>query len=178
MVYTCGDARSGKPHERRHRSRAPQAFSRSRSSDRQYARAQLDLLKLAGSLPAVRALLLYGLAYVLFLHALNYFDAFHHTFEQHFVEPDEALPMSARNAAYEQGNTYSNLISRRWPWLNLLVLNFGYHNAHHQRASVPWYRLPAYHRELYGRTGACELPVAALLSSWLGAHGVSFLTVV
>jgi len=44
------------------------------------------------------ALLLYGLAYVLFLHALNFFDAFHHTFEQYFVEPDEAAPPSDRNA--------------------------------------------------------------------------------
>jgi fatty acid desaturase len=169
--------------------------------------ARLGLLTLLG-LWSVKALLLYGLAYLLFLHALNFFDAFHHTFDQYFVEPDQALPGSDRTAAYEQGNTYSNLISRRWPWLNLLVLNFGYHNAHHQRASVPWYRLPAYHRELYGETGACELPMAELLSTWhrnrvrrvvaadyggpgadgsgshgraddfIGAHGVSFLTVI
>jgi fatty acid desaturase len=160
--------------------------------------ARLGLLTLLG-LWSVRALLLYGLAYMLFLHALDFFDAFHHTFEQYFVEPDEALPNSDRNAAYEQGNTYSNLISRRWPWLNLLVLNFGYHNAHHQRASVPWYRLPVYHRELYGENGGCEVPISGLLSSWhrnrvrrvgdgngsdgraddfIGAHGVSFLTVI
>jgi len=169
--------------------------------------ARLGLLTLLG-LWSVRALLLYGLAYLLLLHALNFFDAFHHTFDQYIVEPDQAVPMSDRNAAYEQGNTYSNLISRRWPWLNLLVLNFGYHNAHHQRASVAWYRLPAYHRELYGDTGACELPMAELLSTWhrnrvrrvfaadyggpgaggsgrngraedfIGAHAVSFLTVI
>ena len=172
---------------------------------------RLGLLTLL-ALWSLRALMLYGLAYVLFLHALNFFDAFHHTFEQYFVEPDEAVPMSGRNAAYEQGNTYSNLISRRWPWFNLLVLNFGYHNAHHQRASVPWYRLPIYHRELYGEMGACEIPISALLSTWhrnrvrrvfaadygnpgpasggvvnggggraadfIGAHGVSFLTVI
>lgn len=187
-----------------------------RSQHRYRARAaamlivRLGLLALLGIWSA-KALLLYALAYVLFLHALNFFDAFHHTFEQYFVEPDQALPASARNAAYEQNNTYSNLISQRRPWLNLLILNFGYHNAHHQRASVPWYRLPAYHRELFGEAGACEMPISELLSTWhrnrvrrvfaadygapgassdqgvggesradnfIGAHGVSFLTVV
>jgi fatty acid desaturase len=160
---------------------------------------RLGLLTLLG-LWSARALLLYALAYVLFLHALNFFDAFHHTFEQYFVEPREALPPNGRTAAYEQANTYSNLVSRRWPWMNLLVLNFGYHNAHHQRASVPWYRLAAYHRELYGETVACELPILRLLSTFhrnrvrrvfgngsgndgppdgfIGAHGVSFLTVI
>jgi fatty acid desaturase len=158
---------------------------------------RLGLLTLLG-LSSPRALLLYLLAYVLFLHVLNFFDAFHHTFEQYFVEPDQAIPpRSGRNAAFEQANTYSNLISRRHPWLNLLVLNFCYHNAHHQRASVPWHRLPAYHRELYGEAAPGELPLAKLLSTWhrnrvrrvlaedygspenfIGAHGVSFLTVV
>jgi fatty acid desaturase len=183
-------------------------FERSQQRHRPRAAAmlvvRLGLLTLL-ALWSVRALLLYGLAYVLLLHALNFFDAFHHTFEQYFVEPDAALPMSGRNAAYEQSNTYSNLISQRWPWLNLLVLNFGYHNAHHQRASVPWYRLPAYHRELYGENSGCEMPIAVLLSTWhrnrvrrvfetdygesarggkgradnfIGAHGVSFLTVI
>ena len=91
----------------------------------------------------------------------------------------------------------------RHPWLNLLVLNFGYHNAHHQRASVPWYRLPAYHRSLYGEDSAAVTLVSALFRTWHrnrvrrvgaasesaaagaegtgnfgGAHGVSFLTVV
>jgi fatty acid desaturase len=180
-----------------------------RSQNRHRLRAAAMLVVRLGLLTllalwSVRALLLYGLAYVLFLHALNFFDAFHHTFEQYFVEPDEAVPLSGRNAAYEQNHTYSNLISRRWPWLNLLVLNFGYHNAHHQRASVPWYRLPVYHRELHGEAGACEIPISELISTWhrnrvrrvfaadygdpgpgpgradqfIGAHGVSFLTVI
>ena len=34
--------------------------------------------------------------------------------------------------------------------LNLLVLNFCYHNAHHVKPTLPWYKLPALHRELYG----------------------------
>ncbi len=76
------------------------------------------------------------------------FDAFHHTFDQYFVAADQALPASGRDRHYENANTYSNLVSRRYPVLNLLILNFGYHNAHHERASVPWYRLPALHRQV------------------------------
>jgi fatty acid desaturase len=149
-----------------------------------------------------QAVFLYLVAYTLFLHVLDFFDSFHHTFEQHFVEADEAIP-KGRTHAYEQANTYSNLVSVRWPWLNLLVLNFGYHNAHHERPGVPWYRLPALHRSLYGGRTPAVMPVRSLLRSWhvhrverlganasaaqvhpprpddlIGAHGVSFLTVV
>jgi fatty acid desaturase len=83
-------------------------------------------------------------------------------------------------------------------------LNFGYHNAHHHRPSVPWYRLPKLHRELHDEHPHAVLPLAALLRTWhrnrvrrvlsndygapspgrpgadafVGAHGVSFLTVI
>jgi len=153
---------------------------------------------------SMKALLLYCVAYGLLLHVLNFFDAFHHTFEQFFVEADQPVPLQARDRNYEQVHTYSNVISRRYGWLNLLNLNFGYHNAHHQRASVPWYRLPAYHRSLYGVEVPAVMPLTELLRSWhrhrvrrvasddygvpgsgpgradgfVGAHGVSFLTVV
>jgi fatty acid desaturase len=92
----------------------------------------------------------------------------------------------------------------RHPWLNLLTLNFGYHNAHHHRPSLPWYRLPALHRSLFGAATPAVMPLRELLRTWhrnrvrrvcaegygafgegvgradsfVGAHGVSFLTVV
>ena len=161
------------------------------------------LLLLLG-LWSLKALLLYGVALLLSLHVLNFFDAFHHTFEQFFVEAEQPIPARGRDRAYEQENTFSNLVSSRHPWLNLLILNFGYHNAHHQRASVPWYRLPAYHRSLYGERSSAVMPLSALLRTWhrnrvrrvsgdesgapagggaraedfIGAHGVSFLTVI
>jgi fatty acid desaturase len=154
---------------------------------------------------SLRALLLYVLATALFLHVLNFFDAFHHTFEQYFVAADEPVSMAGHDRRYELDNTYSNLISSRFPWLNLLTLNFGYHNAHHRQASVPWYRLPKIHEDLYGRDAPAVLPLAELVRTWhhhrvrrvacddygapggagprradafIGAHGVSFLTVV
>jgi len=179
-------------------------------SQRRYLPRALSMLVLRGCLLvllglwSIKALLLYFVAAILLLHVLNFFDAFHHTFEQFFVEADQPIPARDRDRAYEQGNTYSNLVSTRWPWLNFLVLNFGFHNAHHQRASVPWYRLPDYHRSLYGETNAAVMPLSALVRTWhrnrvrrvagdaygapdqlaggldlfVGAHGVSFLTVV
>lgn len=121
----------------------------------------------------------------------------------------QPVPMDGRDRAYEQAHTYSNLVSMRFPVLNLLTLNFGYHNAHHERAAVPWWRLPALHRELYDERALNVMPLAELLRTWhrnrvkrvvadhygtpetgapqagarradafVGAHGVSFLTVV
>jgi fatty acid desaturase len=127
--------------------------------------ARMALLTLLG-LWSIKALILYFVSVLLVLHVLNFFDAFHHTFEQYFVDAEQPLPLQGRDRAYEQDNTYSNLISVRLPWLNLLTLNFGYHNAHHQRASVPWYRLPAHHRSLYGDRSTAVMPLAELMRTW------------
>ncbi|WP_097460608.1 fatty acid desaturase family protein [Mangrovitalea sediminis] len=180
------------------------------ASQRRYLRRALgmllvrSLLLVALAAWSIKAFLLYFLAYGLLLHVLNFFDAFHHTFEQFFVAENEPVPLDNRGRAYEQANTFSNLVSRRWPVLNLLTLNFGYHNAHHERASVPWYRLPATHLELYGSQAVAVMPLSELLGTWhrnrvrrvhaddygspgegvrgaddfIGAHGVSFLTVI
>jgi fatty acid desaturase len=182
-----------------------------------FDRAQRRYLPRAATVLAVRvalfatlvalspqAAVLYLVAYALFLSALNFFDAFHHTFEQYFVDADAPVPMNGRDREYEQANTFSNVASARHPLLNALTLNFGYHNAHHERAAVPWYRLPALHRELFGESPRELMPVSELLRTYhrnrvrrvmdddygavgegrgradnfTGAHGVSFLTVV
>ena len=154
---------------------------------------------------SVKALLLYALAYVLFLTALRFMDAFQHTYEVFASRSMEAAaPDPRRDLRYEYENTYSNLVATRWWWLNLLALNFPYHNAHHVRPSVPWYRLPALHRSLYGEKDPQVIPCRELLASYhrhrvarvmsasygtvsasgdragdfLGAVGVSFLTAV
>jgi fatty acid desaturase len=169
---------------------------------------RLGLLALLGW-AAPQAVLLYFLAYGLLLTALHFFDAFHHTYRQYFIAPEAPLPVPVQSHAYEQANTYSNVIALRPAWLNLLCLNFGYHNAHHERAGVPWYRLPALHRELFPTPpGSLQppllLPLSELLvtfhrqrvrrvlasdygqlgtgagraDGFVGAHGVSFLSVV
>jgi fatty acid desaturase len=118
------------------------------------------------------------------------------------LEPAPADPRRERH--YEHANTYSNVLSVRFPWLNLLVLNFPYHNAHHVRPAVPWYELPALHRSLYGDADRQVIPSRTLLAGYhrhrvarvfadsygavaadgartrifIGAVGVSFLTAV
>jgi fatty acid desaturase len=184
-------------------------------AQRQHLPRVLAMLLLRGSmlialaLWSVKAIVLYALAYGLLLHVLNFFDAFHHTFDQHFVEPDQPIPAPRPDRSFEMANTYSNLLSARWPWLNVLVLNFCYHNAHHERPSAPWYRLPGLNRSICGDIGQSDsddavMPLRELLYTWhrnrvrrvccddyglpgegrrradsfIGAHGVSFLTVV
>lgn len=99
---------------------------------------------------------------------------------------------------YEQRHTFSNLLSRRWPGLNGLVLNFCYHNAHHYRPAAPWCHLPVLHRQLLASyPPPVEIPFACQLRDFFryrvirvmaavtddlargmgpGAAGVSFLT--
>jgi fatty acid desaturase len=157
------------------------------------------------ALISLKAAVLYALAYLLFLTVLRFMDAFQHTYEvfaSHSLEAAAADPR--RDLRYEYENTYSNLIAERWYWLNLLVLNFPYHNAHHVRPGVPWYRLRSLHRSLYAdkdpQVITCRELVASYhrhrvarvlaenygsvcaagdrAGSFLGAIGVSFLTAV
>lgn len=48
----------------------------------------------------------------------------------------------------EQQKTYSYPVSLTHRWMNLLFLNFGYHNAHHHKATVPWHSLPNLNSQL------------------------------
>jgi fatty acid desaturase len=94
---------------------------------------------------SLKALGLYFLAHLGMLTVLRFVDAFQHTYE---VFPlGTALPK--RDRAHEQNNTFSNILSKRYGWLNLLLLNFGYHNAHHELMKCPWYSLHELDKELY-----------------------------
>jgi fatty acid desaturase len=94
------------------------------------------------------ALLLHLTAGALILHFLAMHDAFQHTYEVMLVEDYKPGP-GDRTAQYEEENTFSNLISVRYPLVNIFSLNFGYHNAHHAKPMVPWYKLPDFHNQLY-----------------------------
>lgn len=117
---------------------------------------------------SLKAVLLYALAYLIFLQVLRFMDAFQHTYEVFASRSLAAAPVDPRrDLRYEYENTYSNLLAERWSWLNLLVLNFAYHNAHHVRPGEPWYRLPALHRSLYGeRRDAQVITCRELLGSF------------
>jgi fatty acid desaturase len=158
------------------------------------------------ALVSVKAWLLYLLAYGIMLTALRFADAFQHTYD---VFLESTLAQSGgkindnklRDRAYEQANTFSNLTSLKHPWLNLLFLNFPYHNAHHEKPIAPWFTLPKLHAELYGDTHLLPvIPMQKLLlayhrhrvtrlqsddygtvnnktaNGFIGAAGVSFLT--
>jgi len=155
---------------------------------------------------APKALLLYALSYLIMLHVLRFADAYQHTYDAFAVLEDGAdIPNDKlRDREYEQANTYTNVVSVAHPWLNLLVLNFPYHNAHHERPIVPWHDLPALHAQLYPSDYVQVLPMSSLLRGYhrhriarivaddygevgrgankadhfLGAVGVSFLTAV
>ena len=104
---------------------------------------RVSLFTLLG-LVSLRGLLLYFLAYITMITVLRWVDAFQHTYEA--FPPGTILPK--RDRTHEQTHTFSNLISHRYPWLNLLILNFGYHNAHHVSMTCPWYNLPQLNRQL------------------------------
>ncbi|MEQ1487579.1 MAG: fatty acid desaturase [Methylotenera sp.] len=155
---------------------------------------------------SIKAWLLYLLAYGIMLTALRFADAFQHTYdvflESALVQSDGKISDGKlRDRAYEQANTFSNLTSLQYPWLNLLFLNFPYHNAHHEKPVVPWFKLPELHRQLFGdATVLPVIPMSKLLlayhrhrvkrlqsddygvltndsaNAFIGAAGVSFLT--
>lgn len=156
---------------------------------------------------SLKALLLYALAYLLFVHLLRFADCFQHTYDAYPILDDKPIPDDkVRDRAYEQANTYSDVVGLDAKWLNLVWLNFGFHNAHHERPVAPWYQLPALHRQLYADQSPQVVTVGELLRAYhrhrvtrvlakdygavlppgtphradgfIGAVGVSFLTAV
>lgn len=151
------------------------------------------------------ALLGYAMAFMIFLTVLFIGDAYAHAYDYFLVsDVNEKVSREGREGDYDKEHTFSNLVSVRWPWLNLLNLNFGYHSVHHDTPNVPWHRLPKVHAEVYGDDAPQVLPYQELWRSFhvnrlkrieaedagsigtgahraddfLGVHGVSFLTVV
>lgn len=116
---------------------------------------------------SLKALMLYFATFLVFITLLRFADCFQHTYDAYPILDD--TPVSAdkvRDRAYEQLNTFSDVVGLNTPWLNMLWLNFGFHNAHHERPTVPWYRLPAYHRELFPDDYAQVITVGELLRSF------------
>ena len=114
-----------------------------------------------------RILILYPLAYFLFLTTMRFMDVHQHTYEIfETLEQNRGEEAKRFDRDYEHRNTFSNLFSIRNPWLNLLTLNFGYHNAHHLKPNAPWYRLPALHQEKFGNDDGQILPIVNLLKAY------------
>jgi fatty acid desaturase len=109
----------------------------------------------------------YPLAYLIFLTIMRFMDTHQHTYQLfETLERERGDEMKQFDREFEQRNTFSNLFSTNHPWLNLLVLNFGYHNAHHLKPVVPWYQLPSLHREAFGSQCQQVLPIGHLLRAY------------
>ena len=140
-----------------------------------------------------KIIIIYSLAYLILIRVLGFMDAFQHSYEVRLnLDEEKVFPEFDRE--YEEAHTWSNLLSEKFPWLNLLVLNFCYHNVHHIRPAEPWYRLPQLHRDNYVEKTAPEVSLKRQLSDFkkyrvkrireadenptdvnYGAAGVSFL---
>ena len=107
--------------------------------------------------------LLYAIAYLVMMHVLRFMDALQHDYSYHPTLFDYVQAPHKGDAEWEQEHTFSVPISMRFPRLNWLTLNFGYHNAHHFNMNVPWYRLPELHREITGDDPSRVIPFAAQL---------------
>ncbi|MGB8699227.1 MAG: fatty acid desaturase [Thermosynechococcaceae cyanobacterium] len=111
---------------------------------------------------SLRALLLYFFAYICFINILRFVDSFQHTYT--VFQPGQKMPRYSLE--HEETNTYSNLVSCRWSWLNLLLLNFGYHNAHHRVIHCPWYLLSQLDAELNPPDYRQRIPLSHLISNY------------
>lgn len=89
-------------------------------------------------------------------------DCFQHTYN--VFQLGEQIPNYTLE--YEEANTFSNILSQEFPWLNLIFLNFGYHNAHHRVMRCPWYLLPELDQKLYGDTYRQRVTLPQLVSNY------------
>lgn len=116
---------------------------------------------------SLKILILYPLAYMFFLISMRFMDIHQHTYELfETLDHKRGSEVKKFDRVFEQDNTYSNLLSINHPWINLLVLNFSYHNAHHEQPVRAWYYLPKLHDELYGTNENQILKFSDLLKSY------------
>jgi len=116
---------------------------------------------------SLKILLLYPLSYMIFLIVMRFMDVHQHTYVLYeTLDSPRGVEAKQFDRKFEYKNTYSNLLSVKHPWINLLVLNFSYHNAHHQQPGRPWHHLPELHKELYGDDCDQVLSIKALLKSY------------
>lgn len=91
---------------------------------------------------APQAVLGYVLAYAIYVHVARLVDVFQHAYPERRELP---AGTGRRDRYLEQSLTFSLPLAHRFRSLNTLILNFGYHSAHHAFMRCPWYDLPAVH---------------------------------
>ncbi|MDG2494610.1 MAG: fatty acid desaturase [Luminiphilus sp.] len=96
------------------------------------------------------ALLGYMIAYMIMIIVLRFVDGLEHDYPYNTNLFGGPISEHKGDLAWEQAHTFSPILSWRYECVNWLILNFGYHNAHHAKPTAPWYELPTLHRELFG----------------------------
>lgn len=107
--------------------------------------------------------LLYAVAYMLMLTILRFMDSLQHDYGYTLTLLRPGHAPHKGDFVWEQEHTFSNPHTLGDSILNWLTLNFGFHNAHHSDMHVPWYRLAAKHRELFGPDPEEVIPLGAQL---------------
>lgn len=97
------------------------------------------------------------------LIVLRFMDSLQHDYGGTPTLFDSAPGPRKGDMVWEQAHTFSVPLSLQYDAFNWLVLNFGYHNAHHAKPTVPWFRLPALHREMFGDDPQAVIPFTAQL---------------
>jgi len=110
-----------------------------------------------------KSALLYVVAYLIMMQILRFMDSVQHDYPYNTTLFETSRAPHKGDSEWEQEHTFSNTLSLRFPRLNWLVLNFGYHNAHHADMNLPFYRLPALHAEICGNDPASVIPLWAQL---------------
>jgi fatty acid desaturase len=113
-----------------------------------------------------KAALGYVVAYLILLHVLRLMDSTHHDYGPNPSLFEENPPSRFGGRGTEQEHTFSCPLSLRFIPLNWLVLNFGFHNAHHSRPTVPWYRLPEHDRKTFGEPAQRFIPFSAQMKMY------------
>jgi omega-6 fatty acid desaturase (delta-12 desaturase) len=108
--------------------------------------------------------ILYAVAYLIMITILRFMDSLQHDYGYHLTLICRIPGAHKGDLAFEQEHTFSNPLSMRFERLNWLTLNFGFHNAHHARMIVPWWQLPALHREQMGDDPALTIPLGPQLA--------------
>ncbi|CAF0824798.1 unnamed protein product [Adineta ricciae] len=111
------------------------------------------------------SLVCYFAAHVLFIDVMRVYDAYHHTFQ---IVSRGTLPPK-HDFDYEQQTTYStvfgrNTLTRRM--LDMIFLNYGYHNAHHRYPRVPWHRLQELDAIMYPKSNGHVIRLPAALKEY------------
>jgi fatty acid desaturase len=132
---------------------------------RKQRRHNLTVIMIRGSIFLIMIIffpkiaLLYIIAYMLMITILRFMDSLQHDYPYALTLFDSGNSPREGDFAFEQEHTFSNPHTFNDSIVNWVTLNFGFHNAHHSDMTVPWYRLPAKHRELFGVQQANVIPL-------------------